>query len=104
MPVLAKPRGLPKDVSAVVEDEFIFGDAHTLSYFTARELSEFNYDAPVENRRATRCGDGGCTCEPGEGELTTWREFLGETFMEQVEALGKLGPLDDVRVVFWFDN
>jgi hypothetical protein len=69
------------------------------------ELVDFNYDAPMEDRRVTRqtgpnSWNGGCTCEPGEGEQTTFREFLGKAFFEDLEKLKASGA---ERVVFWFD-
>jgi hypothetical protein len=31
-------------------------------------------------------------------------DFLSEMFFQHIEDLKTLGDLDDVRVVFWFDN
>jgi hypothetical protein len=70
------------------------------------ELLEFDYDTPMEDRRVTRqmpsgILNGGCTCEPGEGEKMTFREFLGPAFFDDLEKLKAEGA---DRVVFWFDN
>ena len=91
------------------ENDYIYGDTHSHSYLTLRELAEFDYDKPVEDRRVTvqvapNCWSGGETAEPGGGEMMTYREFLGERYMEHLEQLKTLGGLDEVRIVFWFDN
>jgi hypothetical protein len=108
VPSLAPHRGLPADVSAEVREdsEGWNGDGHSHSWVTLGELLAFDYDAPVEDRRVTRqvaanAWDGGCTAEPGGGEQTTYRAFLGPKFFEELERL-KVAGAD--RIVFWFDN
>ena len=111
VPVLVEPRGLPKDVSAGVamawEEEGYY--CHTASFLSVADLLAHDYDSTVEDRRyskrvGTNSWDGGATAEPGQGTMTTWREFLGPTFMQQLDDLKAMGKPDDVRVVFWFDN
>jgi hypothetical protein len=80
------------------------GDNHSHSYLTLRELVDFDYDSMVEDRRCIRNGNGGSTCEPGEGEMMTYREYLGEGFFTDLEILKTVGEVDNVRIVFWFDN
>ena len=114
VPCIAKPRGLPHDLSPEVNAEYETWDvdAHSLSWLSLRELAEFDYDAPVIDRRITRQEgpnffNGGATATAAEEALatkTTFREFLGDFFMRDVDILKTLGPLDDVRIVFWFDN
>jgi hypothetical protein len=65
------------------------------------ELLAFNYDASMEDMRVMRDGNGDCTCEPGEGQAMTLREFLGKNFFDDLEKLKAVGA---DRVVFWFDN
>jgi hypothetical protein len=69
------------------------------------ELLEFDYDAPMEDRRVTRKTeygwDGGCTCEAGEGEKMTFREFVGTGFFDDLEKLRSEGA---ERIILWFDN
>ena len=108
VPTIAPPRGFPEDAAAATRAMFEEwgGDGHTHSWLTVDELLAFNYDAGVENRRVTRevaggVFDGGCTCEPGEGRKTTWREFLGADYFRDIGRLKELG-VD--RVVFWFDK
>jgi hypothetical protein len=62
---------------------------------------EFDYDAIMEDRRVTRGNDGGCTCEVGEGQTMTYREFLGDLFFSDLTKLQKLGA---DRIIFWFDS
>jgi hypothetical protein len=111
VPVLAAPRGLPDDASREVrkEAEDWDGDGHTHSWLSARELLDFDYDATFEDRRVTRTlasgvVHGGCTADPGEGKVVTYREFFGKCLTDTLDVLRMLGGPDDVRVVFWFDN
>ena len=101
-PITAQ-RGFPRDASPEVREEKDQweGDAHSASWLTLAELTAFDYDAPMEDRRVNRNGSGGCTCEPGEGKKTTYREFLGEKFFEDLASLKAAGA---ERVIFWFDN
>lgn len=108
VPVLRLARGFPKDASGPVYDDYTewAGDAHTPSWLTLKELSDFDYDATFEDRRVTRqvaanAWDGGCTAEPGGGEQTTYRKFLGPKFFTELERLKEAGA---DRIVFWFDN
>jgi hypothetical protein len=107
VPPIAEQRGFPDDASEEVKahKEDWGCDAHSSSWLTVNELLTFNYDAPMEDRRVTRqvgpnAWDGGCTCERGEGQQTTFREFLGKTFFEDLEKLKASGA---ERIVFWFD-
>ena len=103
-----KPRGLPDDSPTKGTEEEKYGDYHSHSYLTLKELLDFDYDKQMEDRRVTRqIGNvfhGGCTCEPGGGEKETWREFLGPNFLKDLETLKAFGDPENVRVVFWFDN
>lgn len=101
VPPLAKPRGLPADF---VEDEYL-GD-HSFSWLGVDELARFDYDRAVEDRRVTRelapnFTIGACTAEPGGGEMTTYRAFLGASFFADLERLKAMGA---ERVVFGFDS
>lgn len=104
---ISKPRGLPKDVSSWVEEEADrwASDGHSRSWLSIDELLNFDYEQMTEDRRCTRMKNGvlngGCTCDPGEGEKMTYREYLGESFFEDLAELKKEG-VD--RIVFWFDN
>lgn len=100
---IAPRRGIPQDAD-VDEDEHWLGD-HSFSWLSVEELASFDYDQPMEDRRVTRevngIMNGGCTAEPGGGEMTTYREFLGPAFFADLEKLKKLGA---ERIVFGFDS
>jgi len=105
---ISKPRGFPSDASFEVKDDYETWDcdAHSASWLSVAELLAFDYDAPCEDRRVSRqigpnLWSGGETCAPGEGEQTTYREFLGESFFNELD---KLKELNAERIVFWFDN
>jgi hypothetical protein len=100
---ISRQRGLPDDTSAFVRSAFTSWrfDAHSPSWMSMDELMSFDYEGEVEDRRCTRNGDGGSTCEPGNGKKMTYREFLGDGFFKDLERL-RDGGAD--RVVFWFDN
>lgn len=106
-PIAAK-RGLPDDMSADVREEYELWemDAHSASWLALSELLAFDYDQQMEDRRVTRqvgpnAWSGAITCDPGEGEKTTYREFFGGRFFDDLEKLKASGA---DRVVFWFDN
>ena len=102
IPPISEPRGLPDASPFVDGDEYEnrLGD-HSFSWLSLDELTAFNYDAPLEDRRVTRNGDGGRTCDSGEGEMTTYRDFLGPSFFKDLEKLKAAGA---ERVVFGFDS
>ncbi len=98
---IAPRRGVPKDASQYVAEEWRHSGCHSATWLSVEELFAFDYDAICEDRRVTRNGDGGCTCEPGEGRLMTYREFLGiQFFMDLNQLRGDCAE----RIVFWFDN
>lgn len=131
VPVLVEPRGLPEDsefLNQVVDDGWaVWGPSgctirednlrnmnyHSHSYITLQELLDFDYYQTFEDRRCTRVTnfpgggqriDGRAEANEGEGEITTFREFLGEGFFDDIAVLQTLGEPDDVRIIFWFDN
>ena len=108
VPPIAERRGFPENASDAVHEEYSnWGDdAHSASWLTVQELSEFDYDALMEDRRVTiQFPEGhqnsGLTCEPGEGRTMTCREFLGVAFFDELERLKSSGA---ERIVFWFDD
>ena len=108
---LAEPKGIPKDVCEEIRSEWEMweGNGHSASHFTAKELSDFDYEKTFWNRRVTKrtapnCWNGASLAEEGEGKVLTYRENLGEMFFTHLEELKALGEPEDVRIVFWFDN
>ena len=104
---ISQPRGLPNDVSAGTAEAYGDGvDWHTASWLSVAELADFNYDQPMEDRRVTiqlasNMWSGAGTAAPGGGEMTTYREFLGDAYFVDLDKLILAGIN---RVVFWFDN
>lgn len=105
---IALPRGIPEDASAWVaeEHESWSCDAHSASWLSVAELLAFDYEAECEDRRCTRRMPGGCisggeTRDPGQGVKQSYREFLGQSFFDDLEALKQEGA---ERVIFWFDS
>lgn len=103
VPPIAPARGIPDALSKEVADN-IGGwdlDAHNHSWLTMAELEAFDYSQPIEDRRVTRNGDGGCTADPGGGSMTTYREFLHSGYFDELKRLKEAGV---ERIVFCFDN
>lgn len=107
---LAEPRGIPVDTSREVRSEYEdWGvDGHSASWLSLDELAGFDYDQTLEDRRVTRqvgpnAFDGAALAEPGGGEMTTYREFLGAAYFRDLETLQAIDA-PAVRIVFWFDN
>lgn len=108
VPPLSEPRGVPDDASSVTKER-VDGwdsDGHSHSWLSIAELTAFDYDAKVEDRRITVQMPGGwvncgATAGPGGGEMTTWRDRLGDAYFTDLERLVTAGA---ERVVFWFDN
>lgn len=113
---ISEPKGLPDDCSEEIKEAYedYSSDAHSCSYLTLRELSEFDYNKEFWNRRifkptynadgSTSGGNGASLAEEGEGKIITYRENLGEWYFRHLEEMRELGESDDVRIVFWFDN
>lgn len=86
-PSIIAPRGIPEDVSVVtkLEIERWDGDAHTHSWFGKEELSELEKWARTQKQSL-------------EGDILNCYVFGDGIFGEQMEGV------EDVRLVFWFDN
>jgi len=98
---ISEPRGVPHTSPVLKEYLDDVGYYHSASHLTVKELLEFDYEQPTEDRRCMRNNDGGCTCDEGEGEKMTYREFLGSNFFEDLQKLKSVGA---ERIVFMFDN
>lgn len=71
------------------KDEYLI-DA--CSVVPCRILRTFDYDQSVENRRVTvqtgpRSWNGGATCKPGDGEMTTYRDLFDEQWFKIINEL-----------------
>jgi hypothetical protein len=92
---ISEPRGLPEDVSAEVRDQpgaephpADWG-WHTHSWLTLAEVQSVDYDQPVMG---------------WAGGHEPLREYLGDWYRRDLDALANLGDPSDVRIVFWFDS
>ena len=100
VPPIALPRGLPEDVTSSIGKDYEYESyAYSPSWLSLNELLEFNYDDTFENRRVKIDTNHGCTCEPGMGKMTTFREILGEDFQRDLLMLQAIGA---ERIIFWF--
>lgn len=100
---ISEPRGIPDDISSGVRAKLEpwEGDVHSKSWLSMQELLQFDYSQMMEDRRVTRNNNGGCTCEPGEGQVMTYGEYLGKYFLTELYEWRVMGA---ERIVFWFDN
>jgi hypothetical protein len=102
------PRGIPTDIS-VEAKEFLDCDYHTHSWYSLKELLEFDWNTPCENRRVGRqisenLFSGAETCESGQGIQTTYGALVGDDFLEDLQILkAKVGE-QECRILFAFDN
>lgn len=96
---LSEPRGLPADTDFDVKDQYSEGDDHTPSWVLVKELLEFNYDSNIEYLEDDERPP--WQIKRDLESSTTWREFLGSEYFDNLKALE---ALKIERVVFWFDN
>lgn len=105
---ITDPRGLPDDFRVGEfgdgDDSWRWSEYHSTSWLSVTELLAVDYDQVIEDRRVTReassrSWDSGQTCPPGEGEILTLREFLGDAFFHDLAKVKELGV---ERIVFGF--
>ncbi len=107
---ISEPRGLPKDVSTYVKkDSDEWGeDGFGRSWLSVEELSSFDYNKPLRERKVDAFQDGYvlrfCTLPPSfsyvQIENPTIGNALGEYYFDELE---KLKESKAERIVFWFD-
>lgn len=68
------------------------GESYDYSWLSLAEMLAFDYDLPVIDKRESA------------PIVTTYREYLGEGYFEQLEALKRLGAPEDVRILFCFNG
>lgn len=71
------------------EENYLIG---SYSIVSCRILRTFDYDQPVEDRRVTvqtgpRSWNGGATCKPGGGKMTTYRDLFDDEWFEIINEL-----------------
>jgi hypothetical protein len=108
-----EPRGLPADDPSLKEafplsylydlaeyEKELMDDKYA-SWLLREELVNFNYDASIEILIPERGSYE--ALKPGEGWVTTWREYIDPTSVEELlERLQGLGKEDEIRLVFDF--
>lgn len=110
IPIKLPTYELPEDVSFDIKNHYeAWGyDAHTVSYLTVRELYEFDYDKDYKTLTNKRK-----VLFEKQQEFTfekmydTYSDLLSgydSLFFIHLQELTEIGNLDDVRIVFWFDN
>ena len=102
-PYISLPKGLPGDVTKYVEEEYDdWGfDAHSCSYLTMREIVEFHEKEEPKNEF------GGYILEPLIERLRQRADelyILYDFEMKRPFADEVLKKMENIRIVFWFDN
>lgn len=65
-------------------------ELHSSSWLLASELLRFNYNKAFVNHETK--------------QLESFRDFLGEEFFQDLDAIKAIGNPSEVRVVFWFEG
>lgn len=130
------PRGIPEDACAMTERDYrMWGeDAHSASYFTLKELMDWNRTAPPFKHSGMVSPEDAARLDAGEGTPETWCQWTSQpgwverTWEEDYKPLDRLirdliqrgkdlnlwyDWMDEdqiyershqLRYVFWFDN
>lgn len=110
IPIKEATYSLPEDVSDAVKLEWENDEGHSISHLTARDLYEFDYDKDIDtltNKRRILFEKIKEKKWKYDSIDETYYDALGgpdSMFFTHVKELSELGDLDDVRIVFWFDN
>lgn len=102
-PYISMPKGLPNDVTEYVRREYeSWGiDAHSCSYLTMREIITFN------ERECPKNDFGQEILKPLIDRLIQRADELGVIYDFEIDHPLKddvLERLENIRIVFWFDN
>ncbi len=117
---IAQSRGLPDDHESIEQqapltfayDEvesasrypYQILEGHSQTWVSVRELLDFNYDQPIEDRRCYSVHTTNGSVPKGEGVTTTYRELLGEHYFKELNILSKISSPENARVVFSFNG
>lgn len=121
---IVEPRGLPDDMSEVLQHEGLLRFGHDPGWVTLRELLDFDWQGKTILRRAVvdpedvaLFGDGkqkfprgvSGIANEGPGPCVTWvdtyEEAVGARYLKDLlDTLAQLGSPTDVRIVFSFDS
>lgn len=118
IPPIKLPIGWPADlatddgwvsIDANPHNDIYLGD-HSKTWYSLKELLEFDWLKTCEDRRAgvqiaEGLYSGAGTCEPGKGAKMTYAEAVGWYFMCDLEILReRFDSLEDVRILIGFDS
>lgn len=110
-PVISKRRGIPGDASEHVLEmnDYWDSDGHSHTWLLLRELLDFDYNQEIWDQRVMKqdgpnSWNGAALAEEGEGAHLRLGVFLGEWYFKELNRFKQLGPPEDTRIVFWFDN
>lgn len=96
MPYISDPRGIPEDVSPEIPLQISVLEGHSTTWYTAKELIEFNWNQVFEYEDETMDGE-------KINESVNYME-CGRTFLEVVNRqVGRENP-SDIRLIITFDN
>lgn len=96
LPYISDPRGLPENVSPEIPLQIIVLEGHSTTWFTAKELFEFNWNQVFEYEDETMDG------EKINGSVNYME--CGRTFLEAVNRLVGRKNSSDIRLIITFDN
>lgn len=104
--IQSKRLGLPDDASREAKARFPLNSYyHSMTHVTLKQLIDFDYSQTFEDRRCMRDGNGAADAGIGNGEVKTFKEFLGEYFFAEIDKLKQLGySPDDLRILMGFDS
>lgn len=101
---ISGPRGIPSDVSNEVLKDYKewYGDAHSASYLTLRELIDFVNDKQDSSREVTFQDGIYCLIKL----IDIIKDHVeSDDFIYDCDNIDlSCNRLNDVRIVFWFDN
>jgi hypothetical protein len=121
---IVQPRGLPDDMSEELRHDGLLCSGHDPGWVTLRELLAFDWEGKTILRTAVvdpaivhLFGDGKqklpkgvyLLAHDGPGPRVTWvdtyKEAVGAEFLRRLfDTLARLGPPEDVRIVFSFGS
>lgn len=107
VPSLTTPNYDIQDMSELVK-EFIDG-RHSQAVLTLKQMLDFNYENTFEDRRCMRNNNGASICEPGDGEIVKFRDFLSPDYFSLLDQMIYIQKkldlnIENVRIIFAFDN
>lgn len=96
MPYICDPRGLPEDVSPEIRLQIKYSEVHSTTWFTAKELLEYNWNQLFEYEDETMDGEKII-------ESVNYME-CGSVFLDIIKRMVGRNNSSDIRVIITFDN